>query len=92
VQGVFNVCDDEPAPVSEWVPYLAEWVGAPPPRHVPAWLARLVIGDAGVAMMTEIRGSANARAKRDLGWRPRWATWRDGFRHALQAAEPALVM
>jgi nucleoside-diphosphate-sugar epimerase len=81
--GVYNVVDDEPAPVAEWLPYLAEAIGAKPPRHVPVWLGRLAAGDVGVSMMTRVRGSSNAKAKRELGWEPRWKSWRDGFRHAL---------
>ncbi len=84
--GVYNIVDDDPAPVSEWLPFLAETVGAKPPRHVPVWLARLVVGEVGVSMMTQIRGSSNAKAKRELGWEPHWSSWRDGFRHGL--AEP----
>jgi nucleoside-diphosphate-sugar epimerase len=78
--GVFNVCDDEPAPVSEWLPYLAEVCGARPPRHVPVWLARLVAGEPAAAMMTEIRGGSNAKAKRELDWVPQRRSWRQGFR------------
>ena len=85
--GIYNIVDDEPAAVSEWLPYLAEVVGAKPPRHVPAWLGRLVAGEAVVVMMTEGRGASNAKAKRELGWRPTWGSWRDGFRHGL--TEPA---
>ncbi len=77
--GVYNVVDDEPAPVSAWLPFLAEVLGAPPPRRVPVWLARFLIGEGGIAMMTEIRGGSNARAKRDLDWQPRYPTWRQGF-------------
>ncbi len=84
VTGVFNVTDDEPAPVSEWLPYLAEIVGAKPPRRVPVWLARLVAGETVVSMMTQIRGSSNARAKRELAWQPRWPSWRQGFREGLR--------
>ena len=87
--GVYNVVDDEPAPVSEWLPYLAGCVGAAAPRHVPAWLARLAVGETGVSMMTRIRGSSNAKAKRDLGWQPRWATWRAGFANALSGPAAA---
>ncbi len=76
---VYNVCDDEPAPVREWLPALAAALGAKPPRRLPAWLARLVAGDAAVSMMTENRGASNAKAKRELGWEPRWASWREGF-------------
>jgi 2-alkyl-3-oxoalkanoate reductase len=85
--GIYNIVDDEPAPVTEWLPVLAESIGAKPPRRVPAWLARLAVGEVGVSMMTQIRGSSNAKAKRELGWQPRWSSWREGFRHAL--TEPA---
>jgi 2-alkyl-3-oxoalkanoate reductase len=81
--GVYNVVDDEPAPVSEWLPELAQVIGAPPPRRVPVWLGRLAAGEVGVSMMTSIRGASNAKAKRELGWRPRWSTWREGFRRGL---------
>jgi nucleoside-diphosphate-sugar epimerase len=81
--GLYNIVDDEPARVAEWLPALAAAVGAPPPRRVPAWLGRLAIGPHGVAMMTEIRGASNAKAKRELGWRPIHSTWREGFRTAL---------
>lgn len=77
--GLYNVVDDDPAPVSAWLPALAEAVGARPPRRVPAWLARLAIGDGGVMMMTAIRGGSNAKARRELGWTPRYASWRKGF-------------
>jgi nucleoside-diphosphate-sugar epimerase len=81
--GVYNVVDDEPAPTAEWVPVLADIVGAKPPRHAPKWLARLMAGKAGVAMMTEGRGASNAKARRELRWEPRWPTWRRGFRGGL---------
>jgi nucleoside-diphosphate-sugar epimerase len=81
--GVYNVVDDEPAPVSAWLPALAAAVGAPPPRRLPAWLGRLVIGAGGVALMTRVRGGSNARAKLALEWRPRYATWRRGFVEGL---------
>ena len=77
--GIYNIVDDEPAPVSSWLPYLAEVLGAKPPRRVPVWLARLVIGDGGVAMMTTVRGGSNAKAKRELQWQPVYPTWRRGF-------------
>lgn len=77
--GVFNIVDDEPAPVSEWLPYLAERLGAKPPRRVPAWLARLLAGEMVVGMMTEGRGFDNAKAKRELGWELRYPSWRQGF-------------
>jgi nucleoside-diphosphate-sugar epimerase len=82
-RGVYNVVDDEPAPVSEWLPYLAEAVGAKKPMHVPVWLGKIAAGEVGVSMMTQIRGSSNAKAKRELGWQPSWRTWRDGFRSGL---------
>jgi nucleoside-diphosphate-sugar epimerase len=85
--GVYNIVDDDPAPVSEWLPALAESIGAKPPRRVPVWLARLAVGEVGVSMMTQIRGSSNAKAKRELGWQPRWSSWREGFRDGL--ADPA---
>ncbi len=81
--GVFNIVDDEPAPASEWLPYLAEAAGAKPPRNVPAWLARLFAGQLAVTIMTEGRGFSNAKAKRELGWLLRYPSWRDGFRAAL---------
>jgi nucleoside-diphosphate-sugar epimerase len=86
--GIYNVVDDDPAPVREWLPYLAEVAGAKPPRRVPAWLAKRFIGEHGVAMMTQTRGSSNAKAKRELGWRPQYASWRDGFRAVLQQEAP----
>jgi nucleoside-diphosphate-sugar epimerase len=82
-RGVFNVVDDEPAPVAEWLPYLAEAVGAKPPMHVPAWVGRLLAGEVATRWMTEARGASNPKAKRELGWQPRWRSWRDGFRHGL---------
>ena len=74
--------DDEPAPIREWVPAYAEAVGAKPPRRVPVWLARLIAGKALVGMATGLRGASNAKAKRELGWEPRHASWRQGFRDA----------
>jgi nucleoside-diphosphate-sugar epimerase len=82
-RGVFNIVDDEPAPASEWLPYLAECLGAKPPMRVPVWVARLVAGDVAVSMLTRTRGSSNARAKRELGWELRWPSWREGFRDGL---------
>ena len=79
VSGVYNVTDDEPAPVSEWLPTLASAIGAPAPRHVPKFLARLAIGEPGIVLMTEVRGASNAKAKKELSWRPRWSSWREGF-------------
>jgi nucleoside-diphosphate-sugar epimerase len=80
VTGVFNIVDDEPAPVSTWLPYLAECAGAKPPRRIPAWLARLLAGEMVVGMMTEGRGFSNAKAKRELGWQLRYPSWRQGFK------------
>jgi nucleoside-diphosphate-sugar epimerase len=82
-RGVFNIVDDEPAPASEWLPYLASCAGAKPPMRIPAWLARLVAGEVVVIMMTEGRGFSNAKAKRELGWQPRYPSWRQGFRAGL---------
>jgi len=81
--GIYNIVDDEPAPVAEWLPLLASAIGAPPPRHIPAWLGRTLIGEHGLAIMNEARGAANAKAKRELRWRPRHASWREGFRKGL---------
>jgi nucleoside-diphosphate-sugar epimerase len=84
--GIYNVVDDEPAPVREWLPALAAAIGAKPPRRFPRWLARLLAGEAGVVLMTEIRGASNAKAKRELGWTPRYDSWREGFPAAYRAA------
>jgi nucleoside-diphosphate-sugar epimerase len=81
--GVFNIVDDEPAPVSEWLPYLAACAGAKRPMRVPKWLARLLAGEMLVGMMTEGRGFSNAKAKRELGWELRYPSWRDGFKEGL---------
>jgi nucleoside-diphosphate-sugar epimerase len=78
-RGIYNVVDDEPAPVAEWLPAVAEAIGAKPPRHVPRWLGRLLAGGAATIMMTEVRGASNAKAKRELGWRPKHPSWRDAF-------------
>jgi 2-alkyl-3-oxoalkanoate reductase len=87
--GIYNIVDDDPAPVREWLPALASAIGAKPPRRVPRWLARLLAGDVGVAIMTEVRGASNAKAKRALGWTPRYPSWREGFRIAYaDAAAP----
>ncbi len=79
-KGVFNIVDDEPAPVSEWLPYLAECAGAKPPRRVPVWLARLLAGEMMVGIMTEGRGFSNAKAKGELGWELKYPSWREGFK------------
>jgi 2-alkyl-3-oxoalkanoate reductase len=80
---VYNVVDDDPAPVSEWLPALAEAVGAPRPMRVPAFVARLAAGEYGAATMTSAQGASNARARRELGWAPTHPSWREGFRTAL---------
>lgn len=81
--GVYNVADDEPARVAEWLPALAAAAGAPAPARIPAWLARLVAGPVAVSMMTEARGAANGKAKRDLGWQLAHPSWRVGFERVL---------
>lgn len=87
--GIYNVVDDEPAPVAEWLPYLAELLGARPPMRVPSWVGRAVAGEVVVAMMTQMRGSSNAKAKRELGWTPRYASWREGFREWVTSISTA---
>ena len=82
-RGVFNIVDDEPAPASEWLPYLATCAGAKPPIRVPKWLARLLAGEVAVTMMTEGRGFSNAKARRELGWELRYPSWRQGFKEGL---------
>ena len=82
--GVYNVVDDEPAPVREWLPVLASVLDAKPPRRVPRWLGRLVAGETATVMMTEVKGASNAKAKRELGWQPRYASWRQGFAQGLR--------
>jgi nucleoside-diphosphate-sugar epimerase len=82
-RGVYNVVDDEPVRVSDWLPYLAEQVGAKPPRRLPVWLGRMVAGEVAVSFMTRIRGSSNAKTRRELGWEPSWRSWREGFRRGL---------
>jgi nucleoside-diphosphate-sugar epimerase len=78
-RGIYNVVDDEPAPVAEWLPALAQTIGAPRPMRVPKFVGRLFAGEAGAVMMTEIRGASNTKAKRELGWAPRHGSWREGF-------------
>jgi nucleoside-diphosphate-sugar epimerase len=87
LSGVYNIVDDEPAPVREWLPVLANVLGAKPPRHFPRWLARLVAGEGAVMMGTESRGASNAKAKRALGWTLRYPSWRDGFVAAYTSAK-----
>jgi nucleoside-diphosphate-sugar epimerase len=82
-RGIYNIVDDDPAPAADVLTTLAEIVAAKPPLRLPVWLARLAAGEVGVSMMTQLRGSSNAKARRELGWAPKWASWRDGFRHGL---------
>jgi nucleoside-diphosphate-sugar epimerase len=87
-RGIYNLVDDDPAPSSVFIPAIAAALGAPKPLRIPAWLGRLLAGEVAVTMMTEGRGASNAKAKRDLGWRPIWPSWRDGFRHGLDTPVP----
>ncbi|MGH3006475.1 MAG: NAD-dependent epimerase/dehydratase family protein [Gaiellaceae bacterium] len=81
--GIYNIVDDDPAPVREWLPVLASALGAKPPRRIPRWLGRLAAGEAATVMMTEVRGASNEKAKRELGWQLRYASWRQGFAQGL---------
>jgi 2-alkyl-3-oxoalkanoate reductase len=81
--GIYNIVDDEPAPVAQWLPLLASAIAAPPPRHIPAWSGRLLVGKHGLAIMNEVRGASNSKAKREFAWQPRYASWREGFRKGL---------
>jgi nucleoside-diphosphate-sugar epimerase len=81
--GIYNVCDDDPAPMSEWLPVYAEALGAKPPRRVPVWLAKWIAGKQAAAMSTTLEGAANEKAKRELGWQPKYPSWRQGFREGL---------
>jgi len=81
--GVYYVVDDEPAPQRDWLPVLASALGAKPPRRIPRWLARLAAGEMATLMMTEVKGASNEKAKRELGWKPRYASWRQGFAQGL---------
>jgi 2-alkyl-3-oxoalkanoate reductase len=81
--GIYNIVDDEPAPVREWLPVLASSLDAKPPRRIPRWLGRLAAGEAATRMMTEARGASNAKAKRELGWQLRYPSWRQGFAQGL---------
>ena len=87
--GIYNLVDDDPAPVREWLPYLAECLGAKAPMRAPAWLGRLLAGELVVSLMTQARGSSNEKAKRDLGWAPGYGSWRDGFPAWVKAAQAA---
>jgi nucleoside-diphosphate-sugar epimerase len=81
--GIYNIVDDDPARVADWLPYLAEQLGGKRPMRLPGWVAKPLIGEFGLALMTTVRGSSNAKAKRELGWAPRYASWREGFRTGL---------
>ncbi len=83
--GLFNVVDDDPAPMRVWLPELASVLGAPPPRRVPVWLVRMLVGETGVMFMTQMRGASNAKARERLGWAPAHPSWRDGFRDGALA-------
>jgi nucleoside-diphosphate-sugar epimerase len=87
-RGIYNIVDDDPAPSRDFIPAIAEALGAPKPFHIPGWLGRLLAGNVAVTMMTEGRGSSNAKAKRELGWQPIWPSWRDGFRDGLDTPVP----
>jgi nucleoside-diphosphate-sugar epimerase len=78
-RGVYNIVDDEPASFAEWLPAIAAAIGAKPPRHVPRWVGRLLAGEAAAVMMTEVRGASNAKARRELGWQPKYPSWREGL-------------
>jgi 2-alkyl-3-oxoalkanoate reductase len=84
--GIYNIADDDPAPVRDWLPALAAIIGAKPPRHIPRWLARIVAGEHMVVLMTESRAGSNAKARRELGWLPAHASWRQGFAEVLASA------
>jgi nucleoside-diphosphate-sugar epimerase len=81
--GVYNVVDDDPAPVREWLPVLASALEAKPPRRIPRWLGRILAGETATFMMTDVQGASNEKAKRELGWTPRYASWRQGFAQGL---------
>ena len=89
--GIYNIVDDDPAAASEWLPYLAEVLGAKAPMRLPVWLGRLMAGEVVVRLMTEARGASNGKARRELDWQPAWSSWRDGFRDGLTAAAPTSV-
>ena len=83
--GIYNIVDDDPAQVSEWLPALAAGLGAKPPRRLPTWLGRIVGGELAVSSMTQVRGASNAKAKGELGWRPAHPSWRQGFAETLES-------
>jgi nucleoside-diphosphate-sugar epimerase len=86
LRGAYNIADDDPAPVAEWLPEIARRLGAPAPRHVPVWLGRMAAGEVGVSLMTRIRGASNAKARGELRWAPVHASWREGFARGLADA------
>lgn len=86
---IYNIVDDEPAPLREWLPVLATALGAKPPRRFPRWLARLVAVEAAVVTATESRGASNAKARRECSWTPRYPSWRQGFFAAYQSVTVA---
>jgi len=86
--GRYNITDDEPAAVSKWLPFLAEVLGAKAPRYVPKWVARMAVGEYGVAAMTELRGASNSKAKSLLGLKLKWPTWREGFKYGFEGQIP----
>jgi nucleoside-diphosphate-sugar epimerase len=88
-RGVYNIVDDDPAPVATWLPALAQELGAKTPMRVPRFIGRLFAGEVGVVMMTELRGASNAKAKRELGWHPAHPSWRDGFATLSSREGPA---
>jgi nucleoside-diphosphate-sugar epimerase len=81
--GIYNVCDDEPATQAELLPAYAEALGAKPPRRVPLWLAGLIAGRQAARLATRLEGASNEKAKRELGWRPRYPSWREGLREGI---------
>jgi nucleoside-diphosphate-sugar epimerase len=89
--GIYNIVDDEPAPAREWLPVLADALGAKPPRHVPVWLVRLIAGEDAVMGATQSRGASNAKAQRELGWTLRYPSWRQGFAAAYRRPQPDRV-
>ena len=89
IRGTFNIVDDDPTPMRTWLPEMAAMIGARQPMRVPAWVARLMVGAWGVAFMSGLAGASNARARAELGWRPRYGSWREGFATELSASAPA---
>ena len=94
-RGVYNIVDDDPAPIADWLPFLADVVDAKPPHRLPTWVGRIAGGQAITSMSTRITGSSNAKAKRELRWQPLYASWREGFREGLTespASVPTLAL